>query len=263
MTASAPVATPTPACLNCGSPLAGSFCSSCGQKAASTRLTVHAFVHDAIHEFLHLDGKIFRTMKVLVAKPGMLTREFLDGRRARYISPIRLYLTWSLLFFAGLALTPGAEDMVKVRPSRPPAGVRAMSPEEEQRRAEEAGAGVVHALPRAMFVLMPVFGLLTWAFYRKREPYYIAHLYYSIHFHALVFLLLTAVLLLGLAGSAGRAIGATLFLAVIPLHFISLRRVFGAPRKETIAKGIAIGVIYWITLALAMIALAGLVILDM
>ncbi|MCA1732755.1 MAG: hypothetical protein LC732_04045, partial [Acidobacteria bacterium] len=89
--------------------------------------------------------------------------------------------------------------------------------------------------------LMPVFGLLTWAFYRKREPYYVAHLYYSIHFHALVFLLLTVILLLGLAGTTGRAIGAAVFLAVIPFHFTSLRRVFGGSRKETIAKGLAIG----------------------
>ncbi|MCA1732133.1 MAG: DUF3667 domain-containing protein [Acidobacteria bacterium] len=85
MTASGPVPTPAPECLNCGSPLAGSFCSSCGQKAASLHLTVHAFLHDALHEFLHLDGKIFRTMKLLVAKPGMLTRESRRAPRALHL----------------------------------------------------------------------------------------------------------------------------------------------------------------------------------
>src|SRR5262252_4987894 len=56
--------------------------------------------HEALHEFAHVDGKIIQTVKLLVTKPGRLTTEFLAGRRARFISPVRLYLTCSLIFFA-------------------------------------------------------------------------------------------------------------------------------------------------------------------
>ena len=254
MTTPVPGAVPPPSCLNCGAALQGRYCSECGQRYSPHHLGFHDLVHDAVHEFLHLDGKIFRTMKLLVMKPGALTREFLEGRRARYISPIRLYLTWSVIFFALIAIVPGAEETIKVRPSRP-ANVT-MTPEEELRVAREGGSILVHALPQGMFVLMPVFGLLTWAFYRKRQPYYVAHLSYSVHFHALAFLFLSIILLVAMAGTAGRAAGSVIFLSLIPIHFISLRRVFGGSRKETTAKGLAIGIIYWLLMALWIVALA-------
>src|SRR5258708_12402152 len=74
------------ACANCGASLGGAYCHVCGQKAVSSDVSLHDFAHEAMHEFGHLDGKIVRTLRLLVAKPGMLTREFLDGRRSRYIS---------------------------------------------------------------------------------------------------------------------------------------------------------------------------------
>ncbi|MGZ8779933.1 MAG: DUF3667 domain-containing protein [Thermoanaerobaculia bacterium] len=87
-----------PSCLNCNTRLHGKFCHSCGQKATSANVKLHDFVHEATHEFLHLDGKILKTLKLLVATPGQLTVEFLEGRRSRYISPLRVYLTFSLIF---------------------------------------------------------------------------------------------------------------------------------------------------------------------
>src|SRR5688572_21262603 len=86
-------------CRNCDAPLSGAYCSRCGQKVAHLQVSLHEFVHEATHELLHLDGKIVRTLKLLLFAPGALTNEFLAGRRARHIGPLRLYLTGSLLFF--------------------------------------------------------------------------------------------------------------------------------------------------------------------
>ena len=95
-------------CGNCGAELQGAFCHACGQKVTGPDVSLHDFFHEAFHEFAHLDGKIVQTLRLLMTKPGMLTKEFLEGRRARYISPLRLYLTCSLLFFALAALTAPA-----------------------------------------------------------------------------------------------------------------------------------------------------------
>ena len=100
---------------------------------------------------------------------------------------------------------------------------------------------------------MPVFAGLTWLFYRREQPYYIPHLYYAIHFHAVVFLVLAVALLVGMAGKGA---GGVLFLVVFPYHYIALRRVFGGSRWRSVAKGTAIGVLYVVILALAMYALA-------
>ena len=73
-------------CANCGALLQGRFCHACGQKAVPLDVSLRDLLHEAIHEFGHLDGKIVQTVKVLVTKPGLLTKEFLEGRRKRYIS---------------------------------------------------------------------------------------------------------------------------------------------------------------------------------
>lgn len=87
------------ACLNCGTPLVGPHCHSCGQRGHVHR-TLGAFFHDLLHGVLHFEGKTWRTIPLLVWKPGQLTREYIDGKRASYVSPIALFLFTVFLSFA-------------------------------------------------------------------------------------------------------------------------------------------------------------------
>src|SRR3954469_6736409 len=86
-------------CANCGVALDGPYCARCGQKVAPLNPSFGAFVHDLIHEVAHVDGKVIQSARLLVTKPGFLTSEHFLGRRARYVSPIRLYLLFSVLYF--------------------------------------------------------------------------------------------------------------------------------------------------------------------
>ena len=96
-------------CLNCGEPLSGPFCSECGQRAIPAYPTVEELASDAFHEVSGWDGRFVRTFKLLLRRPGELTREFLIGHRARYISPIRLYLVTSVVYFLAAAAAPDNE----------------------------------------------------------------------------------------------------------------------------------------------------------
>ncbi len=87
------------ACLNCGEKLLGVHCHACGQKAHLHR-TIGAFVHDLLHGALHLDGKIWRTLPKLAFKPGELTRRYIEGERARFVSPMAVFLFSVFLMFA-------------------------------------------------------------------------------------------------------------------------------------------------------------------
>lgn len=87
------------ACLNCGTVLIGSHCHACGQ-AAHVHRTLGAFFHDLLHGVFHFEGKIWRTLPLLAWRPGKLTREYIDGRRASYVSPIALFLFVVFLSFA-------------------------------------------------------------------------------------------------------------------------------------------------------------------
>lgn len=93
-------------CLNCGTPLIGGHCHGCGQQAHVHR-TLSALFHDFLHSLLHFEGKVWHTLPLLVWKPGELTRRYIDGQRARFISPIALFLFSVFLMFAAIGLTGG------------------------------------------------------------------------------------------------------------------------------------------------------------
>jgi hypothetical protein len=94
-----------PQCDNCGAPVAGKYCSRCGQRLEHKIHSVLHFVREATEDLTHADSRLWSTILALLFKPGFLTREFLSGRRVRYLPPLRLYLVLSVLFFLVLGLT--------------------------------------------------------------------------------------------------------------------------------------------------------------
>jgi hypothetical protein len=94
------------ACLNCSAPLTGPFCAECGQRDIPPYPSTRELVVDAFWELSGWDGRFASTVRALVERPGKLTCEFLEGRRARYLSPLRLYLLSSLVYFVLAAAAP-------------------------------------------------------------------------------------------------------------------------------------------------------------
>lgn len=90
-------------CLNCGTKLVGAFCHSCGQQGHLHR-TLTAFWHDFAHGVLHFEGKIWRTLPLLAFKPSHLTRRYVHGERARFVSPLALFLFCVFLMFGTFSM---------------------------------------------------------------------------------------------------------------------------------------------------------------
>ncbi|WP_209348797.1 DUF3667 domain-containing protein [Pontixanthobacter sp. CEM42] len=107
------------ACLNCGTALVGEHCHSCGQKAKIHR-TLRAFMHDLVHGVLHFEGKFWRTLPLLAWRPGKLMRDYIDGKRARYVSPIALFLFTVFISFALFSISGG---FGKIEPEVDPASI--------------------------------------------------------------------------------------------------------------------------------------------
>lgn len=96
-------------CLNCGAALAGEYCGRCGQQAHVHR-SLSAFWHDLLHGVLHFEGKIWRTLPMLAWHPGELTRRYIAGERARFVSPLALFLFSVFLMFASMSAFGGPVD---------------------------------------------------------------------------------------------------------------------------------------------------------
>jgi len=99
------------ACGNCGAALAGRFCHVCGQIGHVHRSMLH-LVEEFFHGIFHFDGKIWRTIPLLLVRPGILTRRYVEGQRVRFVSPIGLFLFCVFLMFFAVA-TIDAEQVVR------------------------------------------------------------------------------------------------------------------------------------------------------
>ncbi|THD35908.1 MAG: DUF3667 domain-containing protein [Sphingomonas sp.] len=95
-------------CLNCGTALIGAFCHACGQNG-HVHKTLSSIGHDLLHGVFHFEGKVWRTIPMLVAHPGQLTRRYIDGERARFVSPLALFLFFVFLMFATFHSVGGNE----------------------------------------------------------------------------------------------------------------------------------------------------------
>jgi hypothetical protein len=212
-----------------------------------------------MHELLHLDGKIFRSVRLLVTRPGFLTREIFRGRRASYISPIRLYLTASILSFALAAF--GSFDNAVNFEYTPDPGEVADPAQIEQTAAAEGSIG--HALtvwlPRAMFVLVPLFAALVMLFRRGSGRTYPQHLYFALHVHAAWFVanavdsLFEAVPWLNFGAPAADVVTD---LYILVYFFVAFWRTYETTLWGTLWRTISIGLVYGLALIITVVSIA-------
>jgi hypothetical protein len=97
----------SPACLNCGTDLKGPFCYYCGQPDKNLMRFFPVLIRDMLEDVLDFDSRFTRTLKPLLAHPGRLTSDYLNGRRFRYLPPMRLYIISSMVFFILAAMLTG------------------------------------------------------------------------------------------------------------------------------------------------------------
>jgi len=114
-------------CANCGTPLHGQYCSDCGQRSRVRMITFWELVRDAGDLLASLDSRLWRTLGLLFFRPGRLTLDYLQGRRARYVAPLRLFIASSLIFFFVAAFNTSFEagedgPVIRISPSGQEAG---------------------------------------------------------------------------------------------------------------------------------------------
>jgi hypothetical protein len=117
-------------CANCGASGAGHYCWNCGQRHEHSVHSVWHFTREATEDLTHADSRLWSTLAALLYKPGFLTREFLAGRRVRYLPPLRLYLVLSVLFFVLVTSSHHAVAVVVGKDPQGHASVTAKPPSE-------------------------------------------------------------------------------------------------------------------------------------
>jgi len=201
-------------CLDCGAAMVGPYCSSCGQKNEPEHRSLWQLVKDAVGPAVLLESKLWRTLGTLLGRPGALSEAYTEGQRSRYIRPLRLYFWVSVLFFSVLALRPAHVATFKVNPQgqihlryapalekrlreklepfkdaspqERPAGPGEPGADGRAVAAERLRAEFLTRLPKALFLLLPVFALLLRGLWRKRP--YVDQLVFAVHAHTVLFM---------------------------------------------------------------------------
>ncbi len=277
-------------CLNCGQVLTGRYCAGCGQKTLPTDLTFREFLHETTQELTNWDGKIPSTLKALFFNPGLLTLDFFAGRRARWLTPLRLYLICSVAYFLTGAMVEAithrsVRDMAEITITNPD-GTKELSAEGRKDleegwparffgvdRLERAAADpgrlnheIQLILPKAMFLMLPLFAVLTMVAWRRRQPRYPAHLYLALHLHAAWFgAMAIQTLVEGILDFEVVEViaGLTTFAYVVWYGVLTVRRVFNDSWPVTLAKVLAVSVVYGFSMAVMSLILLGVVLLRM
>lgn len=279
----------TATCDNCGARLVASqkFCSNCGQMVDIRTPTLAELASDLLDDLFNLDSRLWRSILPLIRRPGFLTVEYLAGKRARYLPPFRMYLVFSLTFFAlssllsedvavltgeeaeslatiaseatnvesgGEAREFGCEELAEVSsPLWRDRVFRACTAISED--SGGFGAAVQNNVPTMMFLLIPIVAAIMKMIYPLLKRRYIEHLVFCLHLHALFFLVLTLGIFIE------RAVGVAPILRwpaefvvaaggiyLLVYAYMALLRVYRQSRAVTFAKFVLLGGGYTATL---------------
>ena len=293
-TASTPPPAAPPVCRNCGAEAPGMFCPACGQETSLALPTVRAMLREAAGRYVAFDGRMWRTLFALVSRPGFLTREYLAGRRRRYIRPGRLFLVLSIGLFALLRMVGGPTqlfeadaapgkgdkvtasgasrkahtdlsdllgDVVGDEPGVQPLRDRAdqFNKLTRQQQMDQIGAGMLRYGPYAMIALLPLFALLMKIVYLGRARRYPDRpRRYAAHLvfgaHNHAFLFLVVALYVLLPKGPARDIVA---LWAIVYLLLSMRAVYGGRWSGVVVRASIIFLVYSVFFGLVV---AGLVV---
>lgn len=271
-------------CLNCGQPAGPRFCGHCGQSIDDHRTSLAGMMRELIEEVLSVDGRAIRTVRAL-PRPGRLTRLYLDGKRAPFLTPFRVYLLASLALFSSLlALNPPnaaqinlyiAGELVTEQPAvARGTSIRIMEPDSNMarwmiaRRSENfarlramppqevidrVSSGLRTVLPIALILFLPVLATALKLLYIRSHVLYVDHLIFGVHFQSALFLALAlawgVTRLAGLAFLWSLLIYVAVWLGMLTAYLpLALRRMYGESRGVTAAKTVVLIVAYMMLL---------------
>lgn len=282
-----PSPTADPACPNCGGPLPGAYCPSCGERRlAPDEFSLRRFVVDGAREALDVDGRVGGTLRALFFRPGELTRAYMEGRRVRYLGPVRVFLLANLIYFlvqpltgfngynttlashmdrqvysdaAGIRETvrERVRERVEIRTARILADDEAMdsATAREQAAAIESvlypeqfdTMGSVYA--RSLVALMiPALVLLVWLVNAGRGSLVLQHVVFATHLQAWTLLFIGAVFLLLLGTLTRLGLAAVALTGADPLA-VRLETPLGVAWGLIMEHGALPLVVAWVTLA--------------
>jgi hypothetical protein len=166
-------------CPNCGHQ-SEHYCPHCGQKQHGEHPSLQRLARELAQETLSVEGRLFTTLRSVLTQPGQLTLDFLEGRRARHVSPLRLFLIVFAIFFlvSSEVFDVGERLLPILRPAiEPRAAARGLTVEQMVAQSNDTIIAGIKAVRAGVLVLN---GLSYWLLFRRQRPHFIDHVVLSL-----------------------------------------------------------------------------------
>lgn len=259
-------------CENCSDELRGQFCSSCGQRVETLPTGVFGYLHWLGSGIIGYDSRVLRSLGSVLFRPGLLTLEYLRGRRVHYLDPLQIYLLSAAAFFLVHAYRPFVQFDIVNRGASSSLGMASATgglPDTTVERlavqgislevfAERFDAWVSAYLPVLLLVLLAVFTVLIWLMNRRSRKPFAAHVAFTLHWSAFYLTIrgVHRIVPLPETWENGSSI-AVLLISLIYLA-IALRRVYGGGWPVNAVKAVVGIVLFGLLIAAWMASAIGL-----
>jgi hypothetical protein len=214
-------------CSTCETELAGPYCHRCGEpRPHDGDLAVRRLLHDAVHDLTHLDGKIWRTIKALLFQPGLLTKEYWEGRRGMWIRPFRLYLSIYILHLLLLPNVAGplAFRFAAYRDANGKPHISVGDVAAKQAVDETLVNEVQHVYKWAQYASLTLFAGVMFLLYHRLQRYFGAYMILAMHFYTFENIL--SAVMTPVRAVVSTPVAAVFILIPIAYIFLMLRRIF-------------------------------------
>ena len=248
-------------CQNCGTVLSGAYCTACGQKADVRILSLPAFIVDVASDLCDFDARIWRSLRTLAFRPGRLTRLYLEGQRAKYTPPFRMYVITSLAFFVDRWLRrsrratqswPAPKQRLEAACER----VEATTPPTFNREFADN-------FPVTMLVFIPIVAAIMKLLYLFTRPKFVEHLLFFVHVHTFFFVVGIVTVLLSGLWALGPVLEVPLlivsgaaWLYFLVYLYLAMREVYGQSHRLTAVKYVVLGGSYLLAAVLTLLGAA-------
>ena len=192
-------------CPSCGTEMLGIFCYNCGEKRTTpSDYMLSKFIKQSIYFLTHFDSKLFQTTRLLVTRPGFLTKEYFEGRRIHYVKPLQLFFLLNILFFIASSFFSWPFFSTPLQIHLNSGFYKVIAKSMVDNRIHELGISyqeyeshfnhTVGIFSKTLiFIMIPFMALLMQGLYWRPRRFYVEHLVYSIHFFAFTLLNLICV----------------------------------------------------------------------
>ena len=281
-------------CQNCGTEVKGKFCPNCGQENIEVRENFFQVAVEYVSDSFSFDSKVLRSLIPLITKPGFLTQEYWDGKRIRYIHPLRIFFYVTVVFALSTtylyeihgdklkdSMVLGDKNMAKIDSSylaNLPDTAKVMIPGLNQafkvseiKEAKTRDARMLRKFKQSLdlifinlkyvtFFMLPVYALIFWMFYRKRREFFVDHLIYTIHLQTFIYCFVSVLMLsIYLYPPSVNIIIRTAFPIIAGYIALSLHYLYVQKWWKTIAVSL---VITWILLFITLLGIFIPVLID-